>query len=79
VGVFFLDLFCGGIVICFSAETRVGANVGGSQNRKESPNTRVTKGAQFTKVTKRRQRIFESLYSPQKFWTPLHVPSRPLL
>jgi hypothetical protein len=39
---FFLDFFYGGIVSYFSAETTVGANVGGSKNRMESPNTRVT-------------------------------------
>jgi hypothetical protein len=50
VGTFFLDLFCGGIVSCSSTETMVGANVGGSKNRKGSPNTRVAKvDAQFTK------------------------------
>jgi hypothetical protein len=40
VGVFFLDFFCGGIVSYFSAGTTVGANVGGWENRKGSPNTR---------------------------------------
>jgi hypothetical protein len=50
VGTFFLDFFFGGIVSCFSAETTVGANVGGSENWKESPNTRVMKASmQFTK------------------------------
>jgi hypothetical protein len=35
---------------CFLAETTVGANVGGSENRKESPKTRVMKAStQFTK------------------------------
>jgi hypothetical protein len=29
VGTFFWDFFCGGIASCFSAETTVGANVGG--------------------------------------------------
>jgi hypothetical protein len=43
VGTFFLDFFCGGMVSCFSAETTVGANVGGFENRLESLNTRITK------------------------------------
>jgi hypothetical protein len=37
-----LDLFCGGIVSCSSAETTVGANVEGSENRKGSRNMRAT-------------------------------------
>jgi hypothetical protein len=37
---------------------------GGPKNRRESPNTRVRN--KCTKVTKRRQRIFERLYLPQK-------------
>jgi hypothetical protein len=37
-----LDFFYGGIVSCFLAETMVGANVWGSENQMESPNTRVT-------------------------------------
>jgi hypothetical protein len=37
-------------VSCFSAETTVGANVGESENQKESPNTRVTnESTQFMK------------------------------
>jgi hypothetical protein len=37
-------------VSCFSVETMVGANAGGSENRKGSPNTRVAKeDAQFMK------------------------------
>jgi hypothetical protein len=51
VGLFFLDFFYGGIVSCFSAETTVGANVGGSENWMESPNTRVTN--KCTQVTKK--------------------------
>jgi hypothetical protein len=47
---FLLDFFCGGIVSYFSAETTVGANVGGSENRMGSPNTRITnRSAQVTK------------------------------
>jgi hypothetical protein len=38
-------------VSCFSAETTVGANVGGSENWMESPNTRVTN--KCTQVTKK--------------------------
>jgi hypothetical protein len=35
---------------CFAAETTMGANVGGSENWKESPNTRASRAsAQFTK------------------------------
>jgi hypothetical protein len=50
VETFFLDFLCGGIMSCFLAETTVGANVGGSENRKESPKTRVMKAStQFTK------------------------------
>jgi hypothetical protein len=50
VGTFFLDFFCGGIMSCFAAETTMGANVGGSENWKESPNTRASRAsAQFTK------------------------------
>jgi hypothetical protein len=52
MGVFFLDFFCRGIMSCFSAETTVGANVGESKNRMESPNTRI--GNKLTKLTKRK-------------------------
>jgi hypothetical protein len=52
MGVFFLDFFCGGIVSCFSAETTVGANIGGPKNRVESPNTRDRN--KHMKVTKNR-------------------------
>jgi hypothetical protein len=37
VGTFFLDLFCGGIVSCSSAETMVDANVGGSEKSEGGP------------------------------------------
>jgi hypothetical protein len=37
VGVFFFHLFCGGIVSCFSAETRWAPMLGGPKNRRESP------------------------------------------
>jgi hypothetical protein len=40
-GVFFFDLFCGGMVSCFFGWNTVGANVGGPKNRRESPNTEV--------------------------------------
>jgi hypothetical protein len=43
VGVFFLEFFCAGIVSCLSAETMVGANVGGLKIR-GSPNTRFQNG-----------------------------------
>jgi hypothetical protein len=48
---FFLDFFCGGIVSCVSAETTVGANVGGDPKIGWSPRTqRVTnKSTQVTK------------------------------
>jgi hypothetical protein len=51
---FFLDFFCGGIVSCFSAETTVGANVGGPKIRwgpwTQELRTRVTnESAQVTK------------------------------
>jgi hypothetical protein len=44
VGTFFLDLFCGGIVSCFSTETHWAPMLGGGglKNRRESPNTRIT-------------------------------------
>jgi hypothetical protein len=77
VGEFFLDLFCDGIVNCFSAETLWAPMLGGPKNRRESPTTWVWN--KCTRVVKRRQRISESLYSPQKLGTPLHVPSHPLL
>jgi hypothetical protein len=50
VGAFFFDLFCGGIVSCFSAETRWAPMLGGPKNRRESPNTRVWNKS--TKVAK---------------------------
>jgi hypothetical protein len=68
VGTFFLDLFCGGIMSCFSAETMVGANVGGSKNRK-GPRTRELWKKVCNSRKTGRQRISESLYSPQKLWT----------
>jgi hypothetical protein len=37
---FFFDLFCGGIVSCFSAETRWAPMLGYPKIRKGSPNTR---------------------------------------
>jgi hypothetical protein len=50
VGTFFLDLFCGGIVSCFSTETNGRRQCWGSENQKGSTNTRVSKeGIQFTK------------------------------
>jgi hypothetical protein len=64
VGVFFLDLFCGGIVSSFSVETQWALMLGGPKNRMESPNTRVK--SKCMKVMKRRHRISEILYSPQK-------------
>jgi hypothetical protein len=36
-GAFFLDLFCGGIVSCFSAETRWAPMLGVSENSDETP------------------------------------------
>jgi hypothetical protein len=65
-------------VSCFSAETTVGVNVGGSENRKGSPNMRVTKqGAQFTKdmETKNLRKSELAL----KVVIPFHVPSCPPL
>jgi hypothetical protein len=76
VGIFFLDLFCGGIVSCFSAETTVGTNVGGPkigwiprtrESRKKARNSRKTG----------RQRISESLHSPQKLWILYTCPRAP--
>jgi hypothetical protein len=43
-----------------------------------SPRTQESR-TQVTRTAKGRQRISKSLYSPQKLWTLLHVPSRPLL
>jgi hypothetical protein len=51
--------------------------LGDPKNRMDSQNTRVRN--KYTKVATRRQRIPKSLYSPQKLWIPLHVPSHPLL
>jgi hypothetical protein len=57
-GMFFFDLFCGGIVSCFSAETRWAPMLGVSENSEGIPehrsagtqNTRTFKsGTQFTK------------------------------
>jgi hypothetical protein len=83
-GVFFFDLFCGGIVSCFSAETRWAPMLGGPKTRKESPNTRAQEYKMLERSSlecnsrRRRQRISQRLLSPQKLWIPLHVPSRPL-
>jgi hypothetical protein len=79
-GVFFFDLFCGGIVSCFPAETRW-APMLGVRKIGGSPRTQrfITQIAQVTKVATRRQWIFESMRSPQKLWIPLHMPLRPLL
>jgi hypothetical protein len=41
VGTFFLDLFCGGIVSCSSAETTVGANVGESEKSVGVPEHKI--------------------------------------
>jgi hypothetical protein len=41
VETFFLDFFCGGIVRCFSAETRWAPMLGGPKNWREYPNTRT--------------------------------------
>jgi hypothetical protein len=52
--------------------------VGGSENRKGSPNTRATKeDAQFTKD--RETRNLRKSVLASKVVTPLHVPSRTLL
>jgi hypothetical protein len=79
VGTFFLDLFCGGIVSCFSAETRWAPMFGGPKNRIESPNTRTQEQWNQTCNSRKnmRQKISKRLLSPQKLWIPLHVPSRP--
>jgi hypothetical protein len=62
-------------VSCFSAETTVGANVGGSENRNGSPNTRDTnQSAKFTKDRETKNLRKSELAS--KVVNPLHVPSR---
>jgi hypothetical protein len=77
VGTFFLNFFCGGIVSCFSAETTMSANVGGGPKIGRSSRTRESQMKTHNSRKTGRQRISESLYSPQKLWTPLHVPSCP--
>jgi hypothetical protein len=74
VGAFFLDFFCGGIVSCFLAETTVGANVGGLKIGWD-PRTQDLWINSRMQERERRQSTPESLCSPQKLWTPLHVPS----
>jgi hypothetical protein len=65
-------------VSCFLAETMVGANVGGSENWKGSPNTRVTnQSVQFMK-DRETKTLRKSELTP-KVVNPLHVPSHPLL
>jgi hypothetical protein len=49
VSVFFLYFFCGGIVSCFSAETTVGANVGGVRKSDGIPEHRVLERAHVGK------------------------------
>jgi hypothetical protein len=39
VGMFFFDLFCGGIVSCFSAETRWAPMLGGIRKSRWDPRT----------------------------------------
>jgi hypothetical protein len=64
-------------VSSFPPEIMVGANVG-CPKIGWSPRTQESR-TQVTRTTKGRQRISKSRYSPQKLWTPLHVPSHPLL
>jgi hypothetical protein len=75
-GVFFLDFLCGGIISCLSAETTVGANVGGPKIGWE-PGTQNSRTNTRKLVKVRGQGFPESLTSSQKLWIPLHVPSNP--
>jgi hypothetical protein len=80
-GMLFFDLFCGGIVSCFSAETRWAPMLGVSENPKRVPE-HVGKNSEHVQAQwwrKRRQRISQRLLKPQKLWILLHMPSRPLL
>jgi hypothetical protein len=50
VGVFFFDLFCGGIVSCFSAETRWAPMLGSTRRLEWDPRTREYKNTKCTNV-----------------------------
>jgi hypothetical protein len=54
--------------------------LGGPKNRRESPNTRTQEQRDSTCNSRKtgRQGISKRLLSPQKLWTFLHVPVRPL-
>jgi hypothetical protein len=54
-GMFFFDLFCGGIVSCFSAETRWTAMLGVSENSDEFPE-HERKENEYVQVHKCRKR-----------------------
>jgi hypothetical protein len=80
-GMFFLDLFCGGIVSCFSAETRWAPMLGVFEITDEIPNTRDCTVDTFKHNNDARgdKESPQRLLKPQKLWISLHVPSRPLL
>jgi hypothetical protein len=80
-GVFFLDLFCGGIVSCFSAETRWAPMLGVSENSDGIPKheRKYSRHVQVQQWRKRRQRTSQRLLKPQELCHLLHVPSRSLL
>jgi hypothetical protein len=58
-GVFFLDLFCGGIVSCFSSEIRWVPMLGVSENLDETPEHefKESQNVQVHRWRGRRQRI----------------------
>jgi hypothetical protein len=82
-GMFFLDLFCGGIVSCFSAETRWALMLGGIRKSGWDPRTRErdsTVGTfKHSNDARGDKESPQRLLKPQKLCPLLHVPSRPLL
>jgi hypothetical protein len=67
---FFLDLFFGGIVSCFLAETRWAPMLGVSENSDGIPehDRKYSRHVQLQQWRKRRQRISQRLIKPQKLW-----------
>jgi hypothetical protein len=71
-GMFFLDLFCGGIVSCFSAETRCAPMLGVSENSVGIPEheRKYSRYVEVQQWRKRRQRISPKTAQASKVVNP---------
>jgi hypothetical protein len=79
-GMFFLELFCGGIVSFFRLTHGRRQCWGYPKIRMGSPNTkeRTVGTFKYSNDTRGDKESPQRLLKPQKLWMLLHVPSRPL-